>query len=76
MQNSIIKKVYATLRLYSPKFQIARSKDLSIPQLELLACLSEKMKSIFNAIPTQISSDKVFCWSDSQIALWQIKQVH
>ena len=50
---------------------------LSIPRLELLSCLlsSEQMKAVFDAISIQITINEVFCWSDSQIALWWIKQV-
>ena len=50
---------------------------LSIPRLELLACLllSEQMKAVFDAISIQIPINEVYCWSDSQISLWWIKQV-
>ena len=64
--------------LYSAKCRLAPSKDLlSIPQLELLSCLllSEQMKAVFDAISTQITINELFCWSDSQIALWWINQV-
>ena len=37
--------------------------------------LSEQMKAVFDAISRHITINKVFCWSDSQIALWWIKQV-
>ena len=32
------------------------------------------MKVVFDAISMQITIDEVYCWSDSQIALWWIKQ--
>ena len=70
------KQVHTTL--YSAKCRLVPSKDLlSIPQLELLSCLllSEQMKAVFDAISTQITINELFCWSDSQIALWWINQV-
>ena len=33
------------------------------------------MKAVFDVISIQITINEVFCWSDSQIALWWIKQV-
>ena len=46
------------------------------PRLELLACLllSEQMKVVFDAISIQIIINEIFCWSDSQISLWRVKQ--
>ena len=70
------RQVHTTL--YSAKCRLVPSKDLlSIPQLELLACLllSEQMKAVFDAISMQITINEINCWSDSQIALWWIKQV-
>ena len=32
------------------------------------------MKVVFDAISMQITIDEIYCWSDSQIALWWIKQ--
>ena len=64
-------------RLYSAKCRLVPSKCLSIPRLELLACLllSEQMKTVVDAISSRVKIDRIFCWSDSQIALWWIKQV-
>ena len=70
------KQVHTTL--YSAKCRLVPSKGLlSIPQLELLWCLllSEQIKAVFDAISIQVTINEVFCWSDSQIALWWIKQV-
>ena len=70
------KQVHTTL--YSAKCRLVPSKGLlSIPRLELLSCLllSEQMRAVFDAISIQITINEVFCWSDSQIALWWIKQV-
>ena len=51
-------------------------KDLSIPRLELLACvsLSKLIVSVINAVRLEVQVRKVFCWTDSQIAVWWIKQ--
>ena len=65
------KQVHTTL--YSAKCRLVPSKGLlSIPRLELLSCLHlfEQMKAVFDAISIQITINEVFCWSDSQIALW------
>ena len=70
------KQVHTTL--YSAKCRLVPSKGLlSIPRLELLSCLllSEQMKAVFDAISIQITINEVFCWSDSLIAFWWIKQV-
>ena len=51
-------------------------KDLSIPRLELLVCvlLSKLVVSVINAVRLEVHVRNVFCWMDSQIALWWIKQ--
>ena len=70
------KQVHTTL--YSAKCRLVPSKGvLSIPRLELLACLllSEQMKAVFDAISMQVIINEVYCWSDSQVALWWMKQV-
>ena len=38
--------------------------------------LSEHVKSVILALSRQISIRNVYCWSDSLIALWWIKQNH
>ena len=70
------KQVHTTL--YSAKCRLVPSKGLvSIPRLELLSCLllSEQKKAVFDAISIKTTINEVFCWSDSQITLWWIKQV-
>ena len=49
---------------------------LSIPRLELLSylLLSNLTTSVKNAIEYEVKVSKIFCWSDSQIAIWWIKQ--
>ena len=51
-------------------------KDLSIPRLELLACvlLSKLVVSVINAVRLEVQVRNVFCWTDSQITVWWIKQ--
>ena len=64
--------------LLCSKSRIAPSKSTTIPRLELSACvlLSEHVKSVILALSKQISIKNVYCWSDSLIALWWIKQNH
>ena len=51
-------------------------KDLSIPRLELLACvlLSKLVVSVINAVRLVVQIRNVFYWTDSHIAVWWIKQ--
>ena len=51
-------------------------KELSIPRLELMACLllSRLMVSVKLAVEKEVSVKNIFCWTDSQIALWWIRQ--
>ena len=58
------------------KSRLAPMKMLSIPRLELLACLllSELVISVVDAVKSEVRIKEIFCWSDSQIAIWRIKQ--
>ena len=49
-------------------------KELPIPRLELMACLmlSRLMVSVKLAVEKEVFVKKIFCWTDSQIALWWI----
>ena len=51
-------------------------KSHSIPRLELLSCLllANLILSVKNAVECEIEVSKVFCWSDSEVALWWIQQ--
>ena len=57
---------------------LAPSKSTTIPCLELSASvlLSEHVKSVILALLKQVSIKNAYCWSDSLIALWRIKQNH
>ena len=64
--------------LLCSKSRLAPSTYTTIPRLELSACvlLSEHAKSVILALWKQINIKNVYCWSDSLIALWWIKQNH
>ena len=59
--------------LWSGRSRVASAIGHSIPRLELMACvlLSRLMTEVKKAIEKEI----VFCWSDSMVSLWWIKQV-
>ena len=63
------------VNLWAGKRRVAPMKDLSIPRLELLACvlLSKLVVSVINAVRLEVQVRNVFCWMDSQIAVWWIK---
>ena len=64
------------VNLWARKCRVAPMKDLSIPRLELLAwvLLSKLVVSAINAVILEAQVRNVFCWTDSQIAVWWIKQ--
>ena len=64
------------VNLWAGKCRVAPMKDLSIPRLKLLACilLSKLVVSVINAVRLEVQVRNVFCWTDSQIAVWWIKQ--
>ena len=49
---------------------------VSILRLELLACvlLSKLIDSVVNAVRLEVRVGNMFCWADSKIAVWWIKQ--
>ena len=65
-----------SVKLWPGKCRLAPMKVLSIPRLELLSCLllSNLITLVKNAIEYEVKVSKIFCWSDSQIAIWWIKQ--
>ena len=62
--------------LWTAKSRIVPSKETNIPRLELLDCLllSKLMDSFLHAVKDVLVISKIICWSDSQIALWWVKQ--
>ena len=64
------------MSLWVSKSRLVPSKSFSIPRLELLACLllSKLVVSVLKAVEGEVKVLHVFCWSDSQVSLWWIKQ--
>ena len=67
-----------SVRLWTSKCRLASLKELSIPRLELMACLllSRLMVSVKLAVEKEVSVKNIFCGTNSQIALWWIRQRH
>ena len=67
-----------SVRVSTSKFRFTPAKELPVPRLELMACLllNKMMVSVKLAIEKEDSVKKIFCWPDSQIALWWIQQRH
>lgn len=65
------------VRLSTSKNHLVPSKALSIPRLELLSCvlLSRLIDSVQETLETEAVLGKICLWSDSQVALWRLKQV-
>ena len=63
-------------RLANRKFLHRRMKKFSIARLELLSCLflSKLVTMLVKTVEVELKVKKVFCWSDSQIAIWWICQ--
>ena len=63
--------------LWTGKCCVAPVKLIMVPRLELLACalLSKLIVSVKKAVTGLLNVRNVFCWSDSQISLWRIRQV-
>ena len=51
-------------------------RKLSIPRLELLACLLllGPVISVVDAVKSEVRIKEICCWGDSQIVMWWIKQ--
>ncbi|GBM75541.1 hypothetical protein AVEN_180652-1 [Araneus ventricosus] len=63
-----------TVSLIRAKARVAPLKPLTIPQLELMACCigARLVNSIRDAL--NLPNIKVTFWSDSEVALWWIKE--
>ena len=65
--------------LWSGKTRLASVKDQTIPRLELMACvlLARLIVDVRDAMEKEfvVMNKDVYCWSDSMVSLWWIKQV-
>ena len=65
-----------SVSLRAGKCGLAPMKNFSIARLELLSCLflSKLVTMVVKTVEVELKVKKVFCWSDSQIAIWWICQ--
>ena len=66
-----------TVNLVTSKRELVPSKPQTIPRLELLSSLllSKLLVSVLDVISQVITVSSIFCWSESMVVLWWIKQV-
>ena len=66
-----------TVKFVSAKSKAVSNKGLSIPRIELLACLvlSKLVSAVVNTMSVEVVVSKIVCWTDSLVALWWIKRV-
>ena len=66
-----------TVNLVTSKRELVPSKPQTIPRLELLSSLllSKLLVSVLDVISQVITASSIFCWSESMVVLWWIKQV-
>ena len=69
---------WVTVKLWTSKWRLAPVKEISIPRLELLVffLLSKLITLVKTAGESEVEIVRVFCWTDSQIVLWWMRQVH
>ena len=58
------------------KSRLAPIRKLSIPRLELLACLllSELVSLVVDAVKSEVKIKEICCWSDREITIWWMKE--
>ena len=61
--------------LWTGRSRLVPTKDCSMPRLEILSCLllSELIVMVKNAIEGEVKVERIYYWSDSQVALWWVK---
>ena len=61
--------------LRTARSHLVPTKDCSMPRLELLSCLLllELMVMVKNAVEVVVEIERIYCWSDSHVALWWMK---
>ena len=66
-----------SVTFWAGKCRLAPMKNFSIARLDLFSCLllSELITMFVKAVEVEVKVNKVFCWSDSQIAIWWICQI-
>ena len=62
----------ASCNLWTARSRFVSKKDCLMPRLKLLGCLllSELMVMVKNAVQGEVEIERIYCWSDSQVALW------
>ena len=67
-----------TVTFLTSKCRFVTPKSFTVPRLELLAgvLLSKLLVSVLEALKGEVKVRAMFCWSDSMVALWWIKEVH
>ena len=60
-----------TTNLVTAKLKIVPSKELTVPRLELMSCLSlsRLVVSVKKALSVEVNITQVVCWSNSKVAL-------
>ena len=71
----VITKSHAKAIFWTSKTKVAPLKKISIPRLELLACLllTKLISNVDVALCDRLKIDRVVCWSDSSVALCWIR---
>ena len=62
----------ASCNLWTARSRLVSKKDCSMPRLELLGylLLLVLMVMVKNAVEGEVEIERIYCWSDSQVALW------